>query len=84
MPGKARKKSERGIYHIIMRGVNRQSIFEDKEDVEKFIQTIGQYKEKTGYEVYAAVMFIGITDYKSKVYEGTPIDVYHILLYHRS
>ncbi|MEW6663022.1 MAG: REP-associated tyrosine transposase [Bacillota bacterium] len=53
MPRKARKKSESGIYHIMMRGINRQSIFEDKEDNIKFIQTIQQYKEKSGYEVYA-------------------------------
>jgi len=29
MPRKAREKSESGIYHIIMRGINRQTIFED-------------------------------------------------------
>ena len=27
MPRKARRKSEMGIYHIIMRGINRQNIF---------------------------------------------------------
>jgi len=39
MPRKARKKSESGIYHIILRGQNRQIIFEDDEDKEKFFQT---------------------------------------------
>lgn len=53
MPRKARGKSNSGIYHIIMRGINRQSIFEDEEDCVKFIQTIQRYKEKSGYEVYA-------------------------------
>ncbi|ATW26765.1 REP-associated tyrosine transposase [Candidatus Formimonas warabiya] len=53
MPRKARQKSESGIYHIIMRGINRQSIFEDGEDCVKFIQTIQQYKEKSGYAIYA-------------------------------
>jgi len=53
MPRKARKKSESGIYHIIMRGINRQSIFEDEEDYEKFIEIIQKYKEKSGYEIYA-------------------------------
>ena len=53
MPRRARKKSESGIYHIMMRGINRQSIFEDEEDYEKFIETIGRYKEKCGYEIFA-------------------------------
>ena len=53
MPRKARQKSESGIYHIIMRGINRQNIFEDEEDYIKFIETINRYKEKSGYELYA-------------------------------
>lgn len=53
MPRKARQKSESGIYHVIMRGINRQTIFEDEEDYEKFIRTILKYKETSGYEIYA-------------------------------
>ena len=32
MPRQARKKSESGIYHVMLRGINQQQIFEDKED----------------------------------------------------
>jgi len=53
MPKKARKKSESGIYHIMMRGINRQSIFEDEEDYGKFIETLGRYKEQCGYKIFA-------------------------------
>ncbi|NLW90996.1 MAG: transposase [Syntrophomonadaceae bacterium] len=53
MPRKARVKSESGIYHIMMRGINRQCIFEEEEDYEKFIETIKRYKEISGYEIYA-------------------------------
>jgi REP element-mobilizing transposase RayT len=53
MPRKARRKSESGIYHIMMRGINHHNIYEDKEDYEKFIRTLLQYKEKCGYEIYA-------------------------------
>ncbi|KFD41943.1 transposase [Peptococcaceae bacterium SCADC1_2_3] len=53
MPRKARKKSESEIYHIIMRGINRQSIFEDEEDYVKFIQVIQKYKMQSGYKIYA-------------------------------
>ncbi|VBB09367.1 Hypothetical protein LUCI_4657 [Lucifera butyrica] len=53
MPRKAREKSESGIYHIIMRGINRQTIFEEEEDQAHFLQTLGKYKEKSQYKVYA-------------------------------
>jgi len=36
----ARKKSKNGIYHIMLRGINRQNIFEDDEDRERFIERI--------------------------------------------
>lgn len=53
MARQPRKKSDSGIYHIIMRGINRQNIFEDQEDYYKFIETIKQYKEISGYQIYA-------------------------------
>jgi REP element-mobilizing transposase RayT len=53
MPRKAREKSKSGIYHIMMRGINRQCIFEDEEDCTKFLRVLEQYKDKCGYEIYA-------------------------------
>ena len=32
MPRSARKISDNGIYHVMLRGINRQDIFEDDED----------------------------------------------------
>jgi len=32
MPRTARKKSKSGIYHIMIREINRQDIFEDDDD----------------------------------------------------
>jgi putative transposase len=53
LPRKARQKSESGIYHIIMRGINRQLIFNEDEDYHKFLQTLNHYKEISGYQIYA-------------------------------
>jgi len=50
---KARQKSESGIYHIIIRGINRQNIFEDEEDRIRFLQVLQKYKDKSGYEIHA-------------------------------
>ena len=53
MPRRAREKSASGIYHIVLRGINRQPIFEDEEDRLYFLDTLKRYKEKCGYAVYA-------------------------------
>jgi len=48
----ARQKSKSGISHIMIQGINRQDIFEDEEDKEKFIQTVATYKQKSNIKVY--------------------------------
>lgn len=53
MPRRARKSSSTGIYHVVMRGINKQRIFEDDEDNQKYLDTIKKCKETSGYEVYA-------------------------------
>jgi len=53
MPRKARIKSSTGIYHIILRGINRQIIFEDTEDYVKFLESLTRQKETSGIEIYA-------------------------------
>ena len=53
MPRQARRKSESGIYHIMLRGINQQQIFEDGEDGFRFLETLSKYKEQCGYEIYA-------------------------------
>lgn len=40
MPRIARKKSGTGIYHVMLRGINRQDIFEDAEDYWTFIRAL--------------------------------------------
>ena len=47
-----RKISESGIYHVMLRGINRQNIFEEHEDFEKFIYLLKSYKRQCGYELY--------------------------------
>ena len=53
VPRAARRKSASGIYHIILRVINRQKIFEDDEDNQKFIRVLQRYKEVSAYELYA-------------------------------
>ena len=37
MPRQAREESGTGIFHVMMRGINHQAIFEDEEDYYQFI-----------------------------------------------
>ncbi|THE11355.1 transposase [Bacillus timonensis] len=53
MPRVARIKSRSGIYHVILRGVNKQTIFEDDEDRTRFLNVLQRYKEISRYKFYA-------------------------------
>lgn len=52
MPRTRREKSRSGIYHIMMRGINQQTIFEDDEDKTQFLYTLKKFKEVSKYELY--------------------------------
>ena len=53
MPRQARTKSESGYYHILLRGIGQQNIFEDQQDRQKFIQILGRYKKEMNYQLIA-------------------------------
>lgn len=40
MPRQTRKKSGTGIYHVMLRGINRQDIFEEEEDYLQFLKIL--------------------------------------------
>ncbi len=53
MPRQARKHSESGIYHVMLRGINQQQIFEDTEDYDKFIQILHECKAVSEFKLFA-------------------------------
>lgn len=53
MPRKARLVSRSGIYHILLRGINRQVIFEDDEDFGVFLGVLAKYKMEFSCQIYA-------------------------------
>lgn len=40
MPRYARKIAESGVYHVMLRGINRQDIFEDEEDYQRMLDSL--------------------------------------------
>ena len=53
MPRRPREKSSTDIYHAMLRGINKQRLFEDDEDNEYFLNILGACKEISEYRLYA-------------------------------
>ena len=53
MPRKARQKAESGIYHVMLRGIDRQLIFEDSEDYLRFLDIVQECRELCDFKLYA-------------------------------
>lgn len=53
MPRQARQLSESGLYHVMLRGVNRDAIFLEDADCERFLQALAEVKEASGCRVLA-------------------------------
>ena len=53
MPRTPRVKSRSGIYHVMYRGTNRQEIFHDKDDCERFLETLERYKRESGFGLFS-------------------------------
>lgn len=52
MARERRRKSTSGIYHVMLRGINKQTIFEDEVDRLRFLETIRTVKEKSNLLLY--------------------------------
>ena len=48
----SREQSETGVYHVMLRGINRQLIFEDDEDRSKFLDLLCRFKKECGFELF--------------------------------
>ena len=53
MPRKLRVRYPGAIYHLMNRGDRREDIFEDDADRRRFLETLGQTCDKTGWQVHA-------------------------------
>ena len=48
-----RIKTNTNVYHVIIRGINRQDIFLDNQDYRKFIKELKRVKSKYEFEIYS-------------------------------
>ena len=52
MPRKKRQESATGVYHWIVRGMNRKPLFHRREDIERFKELLCEYKKTFEVDFY--------------------------------
>ncbi len=53
MPRTARKTGDSGICHVMLQGINRQRIFENNEDRDRFLDILKKAKQEDGFDLIA-------------------------------
>ena len=53
MSRQARTLSKTGTYHVMLRGINQQQIFQETEDYNKFIEIVKECKQTKDFNIYA-------------------------------
>ena len=53
MPRTARIKGTSGNYHVVLRGINKQRIFEDDQDYQKYWWVLMDLKKKSNFSLFA-------------------------------
>ncbi len=53
MPRQPRKESSTGVYHVMIRGVNKQLIFQKTNDYHYFLRIVADCKEELPFQLYA-------------------------------
>ncbi len=56
MPRQIRIQFDGAVYHVMCRGDRREPIFDDDDDRETFLRTLGECCAKTGWEIPAYVL----------------------------
>ena len=74
MPRTAREAAASNIYHVMLRGINRQNIFEEDEDRFHFLNTVIRCKEVSGFRLHAFVLMSNHIHFLIEP-EGEPLDV---------
>lgn len=56
MPRQARGLIQDQVYHVITRGNNREFIFKEQDDFEKFVEILSRYKDRDKFLLYHWVL----------------------------
>lgn len=56
MARKSRVHFDGAIYHVIVRGNNRERVFDTDEEKAKYLEFLADYRERYGFQIYAYVI----------------------------
>ena len=56
MPRQIRNLGKNGWVHIILRGINRENLFYDVEDYERFISTVSRFQREIRFDIAASCL----------------------------
>lgn len=73
MPRKPRQSSPTEIYHVVVKGVNSQLMFEERRDYLKYIEILEYQKENCSFELFAYCLMSNHVHLLIRVNE-TPLD----------
>lgn len=57
MPRTARKESSTGFYHVLVQGVEKNDLFQEKKDRQKYLEVLKECREKSGFSLIAYSLF---------------------------
>ena len=70
----AREKSASGLYHVMLRGIGKQILFEESEDYDRFLDTLARFKEEQSTRIHAYCLMENHVHLLIKV-ENDPLEV---------
>ena len=80
MSGNARKKSSTGIYHVMLRGNNKQTIFHTAEDYDHFLSLLNEKRKKNSLILYAWCLMPNHVHLLIKEKDETLADIFRSML----
>ena len=80
MSGNARKKSATGIYHVMLRGNNKQTIFHTAEDYDHFLSLLNEKRKNNSLTLYAWCLMPNHVHLLIKEKDETLADIFRSML----
>ncbi len=57
MPRTARKESSTGVYHVLIQGIEKNALFQDKKDRQKYLEVLKECKDISRFDLIAYSLF---------------------------
>ena len=74
MARKARVEFEGAVYHVLDRGDRREPIFKDDTDRRRFLETLAEVRQRTGWRVHAYVLMLRLLDSAGERLPGSRLE----------